>query len=401
MLKRMACLLAVVAAATASNAAAASPVGFSRIVARIEPGTEWMTVKAGAFCEDSTTLTWDASKSEIEPSNYASLFRKVVSNAGFSVEGSEDALFDEVQPKGEFVVGAVIVGLNGSVCYGKGFAAEDAGSGRLEMAVEWQIYSRLDRKVVAAIPTRAEARQDQAKRGVAQQLPLSAFRINTEQLVASPEFTRVFSAPARSSVDALQPAAHPAIRLKSSRTPRTLQKSVESVALVLTGDGFGSAFLVSNDGYLITNEHVVAGAKFVKLRWSNGTETLGEVVRSDRRRDVALLKADPAGREALPLGSNSPQVGDSVTAIGAPIQTEFQGTVTKGIVSSPLRTYEGLDYLQSDVTVNPGNSGGPLLDGKGAVVAITDIGIRPGGVPTNINLFIPISDALSFLRLER
>ena len=90
------------------------------------------------------------------------------------------------------------------------------------------------------------------------------------------------------------------------------------------------------------------------------------------------------------------QPGDTVYAIGSPLGAPFQSTVTRGVVSA-YRTFDGLNFIQSDVTVNPGSSGGPLLDDKGEVVATTEGLIRVAGAPTNINLFIPLSDALDFL----
>ncbi|HZZ36624.1 MAG TPA: trypsin-like peptidase domain-containing protein, partial [Caulobacteraceae bacterium] len=83
-------------------------------------------------------------------------------------------------------------------------------------------------------------------------------------------------------------------------------------------------------------------------------------------------------------------------AIGAPTDKAFEGTVTRGIVSAH-RTFSGLAFIQSDVAVTHGNSGGPLVDEHGAVIALTDIGWQPDGVPIGINLFTPVGDALDFL----
>jgi len=123
------------------------------------------------------------------------------------------------------------------------------------------------------------------------------------------------------------------------------------------------------------------------------------VVRSDLRRDVALIKTDPHGRTPLTLRRGAVQPGEVAYAIGTPLDEKFQSTVTKGVISAN-RIYDGFSYIQSDVTVNPGNSGGPLLDDQGGVIAITVIGVREDAAPTGINLFIPIGDALDFLNLK-
>jgi S1-C subfamily serine protease len=175
--------------------------------------------------------------------------------------------------------------------------------------------------------------------------------------------------------------------------------AVGAVVLVLSGGGHGSGFLVSTDGYLMTAEHVVGSDKYVKIRWSDGLEGVGEVIRTDKRRDVALIKTDPRGRQPLALRREAPQPGDTVFAIGAPIDPKLQNTVTRGVVSAN-RIMDGFSFIQSDVTVDPGNSGGPLLDEQGRVLGFTDRGLRSAEAPTGLNFFVPIDDALRFLSAE-
>lgn len=138
----------------------------------------------------------------------------------------------------------------------------------------------------------------------------------------------------------------------------------------------------------------------MKIRWSDGLEGVGEVIRTDKRRDVALVKTDPRNRQPLALHRAAPQPGDTVFAIGAPLDVQYQSTVTRGVVSAN-RIKDGFSFIQSDVTVNPGNSGGPLLDEQGEVLGIADMVLREGGdIPTGINYFVPIDDALRFLAAE-
>jgi len=160
----------------------------------------------------------------------------------------------------------------------------------------------------------------------------------------------------------------------------------------------GSAFLISSDGYLLTNQHVVGDAAQVRIRWADRSESVGQVVRADRRRDVALVRVETKGRAPLPLRTSVAESGEAVFAIGTPLEKEFQNTITKGILSG-RRVIEGLSFVQSDVAVDHGNSGGPLLDENGRVIAITDWGYVPDGVSHNLNFFIPIDDALKALAL--
>jgi serine protease Do len=167
----------------------------------------------------------------------------------------------------------------------------------------------------------------------------------------------------------------------------------------LQGATSGSGFLISPDGYLLTNKHVVGDATQVRIRWSDGTETTGAVVRSDRRRDVALIKVAPRPGASRVIRSGALSAGEMVFAIGTPLEKDFQNTVTRGVVSG-RRTLEGLAFVQSDVAVDHGNSGGPLIDERGQVVAITQSAYTPDGVSHTINVFIPIADALAALNLR-
>ncbi|MET0376556.1 MAG: trypsin-like peptidase domain-containing protein [Rhizorhabdus sp.] len=183
----------------------------------------------------------------------------------------------------------------------------------------------------------------------------------------------------------------------ASPVPATLTGAVASTAVIFANSGEGSGFLISHDGYMLTNHHVVGGAQLVKVRWSDGTEVLGEVLRSDKPRDVALIKTDPKGRKPLALRGTPVAIGEDVYAIGAPTGRKFQNTVTKGIVSA-MRLYKGHNFIQSDVGVTHGNSGGPIIDSKGHVVGLTDLGFDEAPM---VNLFIPIAEAQSFLGLQQ
>jgi S1-C subfamily serine protease len=143
----------------------------------------------------------------------------------------------------------------------------------------------------------------------------------------------------------------------------------------------------------------VGQSKYLKVRWPDGFETVGEVLRSDAKRDVALVKTDPRGRLPLKLSLTAPAPGEDVYAIGTPLDPKLQSSVTKGVVSA-TRVLDGFNFIQSDVNINPGNSGGPLLDKNANVVAITVSGLVKDGASTGINLFIPLREALDFLSLK-
>jgi S1-C subfamily serine protease len=199
----------------------------------------------------------------------------------------------------------------------------------------------------------------------------------------------------------VEPPSADALRLPAAKAAVTVSDAHRAVAVVTTGASLGSAFLVSDQGYLLTNRHVVGSTRLLKLRWSDGSESIGEVIRSDAGRDVALIRTDPRPDLAFRLRAEPIRQGETVYAIGTPMETRLQGTLTRGVVSAS-RTLAGYRFIQSDAAVNPGNSGGPLLDESGRVVAITvsRYASSPDDGVQGLNFFIPIEDAMRFLALS-
>jgi serine protease Do len=158
--------------------------------------------------------------------------------------------------------------------------------------------------------------------------------------------------------------------------------------------GVGSGFILSADGFVMTNAHVVDGADEVLVTLSDKREFKARIVGTDRRTDVAVVKLDATGLPFVKIGdSDRLKVGEWVVAIGSPFGLE--NSVTAGIVSAKGRdTGDYLPFIQTDVAINPGNSGGPLLNLKGEVVGInSQIFSRSGGY-MGIAFAIPIADAM-------
>ncbi|WP_298832012.1 DegQ family serine endoprotease [uncultured Piscinibacter sp.] len=157
--------------------------------------------------------------------------------------------------------------------------------------------------------------------------------------------------------------------------------------------GVGSGFILSADGYVMTNAHVIDGADEVFVTLTDKREFKARVIGADRRSDVALVKIDANGLPSVRIGDvNRLRVGEWVIAIGSPFGLE--NTVTAGIVSAKARdTGEFLPLIQTDVAINPGNSGGPLINMRGEVVGInSQIYSRSGGY-MGISFAIPIDEA--------
>ena len=158
--------------------------------------------------------------------------------------------------------------------------------------------------------------------------------------------------------------------------------------------GVGSGFIISADGYVLTNAHVVDGADDVYVTLTDKREFKAKVLGADARTDVALLKIDGGNLPRLTMGdSNKIRVGEWVIAIGSPFNLE--NTVTAGIISAKSRdTGDYLALIQSDVAVNPGNSGGPLINMRGEVIGInSQIATLSGGY-NGISFAVPIDEAM-------
>ena len=158
--------------------------------------------------------------------------------------------------------------------------------------------------------------------------------------------------------------------------------------------GVGSGFVLSPDGFIMTNAHVVDGAEEVIVTLTDKRELKARLIGADKRTDVAVVKVDASGLPFVKIGDiNRLKVGEWVVAIGSPFGLE--NSVTAGIVSAKQRdTGDYLPFIQTDVAINPGNSGGPLINLRGEVVGInSQIYSRSGGF-MGISFAIPIDEAM-------
>ena len=163
--------------------------------------------------------------------------------------------------------------------------------------------------------------------------------------------------------------------------------------------GLGSGFIVSPDGFIVTNAHVVENAEEITVRLNDKREFKAKVVGADTRSDVAVLKVDATGLPTMKIGDTSKlRVGEWVIAIGSPFG--FTNSVTAGIVSAKSRdnlagdpNLDAVPFIQTDVAVNPGNSGGPLLNMRGEVIGINSQIFSRTGSFAGISFAIPIDYA--------
>jgi len=161
----------------------------------------------------------------------------------------------------------------------------------------------------------------------------------------------------------------------SDATADVVEYARAGVVRIVAWPAYGSGFVVDSDGHILTNAHVVDGAARLTAVFDDGTRLTARVVGTDPIRDIALIKVEPRQRQlkVLPLVTGIRE-GDEVVALGYPLNSTSM-TVTKGIVSA-LIAHNGLTYIQTDAALNPGNSGGPLLNLRGEVVGMSTSVLR-------------------------
>jgi S1-C subfamily serine protease len=248
-------------------------------------------------------------------------------------------------------------------------------------------------------------------------MPTKAITASVENLLAAPEFLAALQAPPVATADAAAAAASAAsaaapvaaapvptadtggraLQLAGGKAlPGGAQKNQAklraAVVTLETANGTGSGFYIDRAGYLLTDFHVVNGAKFVKVKLANGDKMVAQVVKVSERDDVALLKSESVDFEPLAIRPDTLDVGEEVYAIGTPLGV-LTSTMTRGVLSAD-RSIQGVRVLQSDAAVTFGSSGGPLLDADGRVIGLTKSGMRG---EKGFNFFIPVQDALRVL----
>ena len=377
----------------------ARTVKFAKLLVQLKP-EPWAFLRNKDTLADDRLITAADGQKAINPGLFAQIFDEEMKAA--TGRAANTGLFTtEAGPPPELLAAAKITDMQGRFCKSCGRILTSGGwEGAVVMTAHWEVYSVAQQKVVAAADiTSGYTAPSKGIDGDPSLMINDAFRDNVRRLIAFVDFRRAVTAPAQAALPATPPPATlETLSLTTTKSKPGIAQASQSVALVISPGGSGSGFLVSDDGLLITNHHVVGAAKVVRLKWPDGGETVGEVLRSDPHRDVALIRTAPGGRPGLGLRHAAVQQGETVFAIGSPLGAQFQNTMSKGIVSA-LRNQQGQAFIQSDVMVNHGSSGGPLLDETGRVIGLTASGQMVNEAPVGINFFIPIDEALKTLNV--
>jgi len=168
------------------------------------------------------------------------------------------------------------------------------------------------------------------------------------------------------------------------------------------GWNIASGVIFSSNGFILTNEHVIRDAKAVRVKVLDSSTYPASIITFEAKQDLALLKIQGDTPFTFASFGNSDEIGlvEEVIAIGSPLSESLEHTVTKGIISGKNRTFKPgpMNMLQTDVAINKGNSGGPLINKKGEVIGINTLVIRRGGMAEGLNFAIPSNTVITFLK---
>lgn len=388
-------------------------IGFSTVQATIPRGAViGETSYRPIMCELPTKLYYGSDRRTIQPTAYSDIFHTVFSGYGYRVAGNPKSLFREAgQESADFQAGANVTKISGDLC--QHIRTVDL-SGTVTIMVNWQIYDNLRRRVVWQKDVEGRFEAPQRLSSDYDLFIQHAFADSANKVAADPSLRELLKQrPMREASAPIMPATSPTTRHiipRQAQRGGTIDGHIDhlrsSTVLIDLGTSIGSGFLVRDDGLVLTNQHVVESQKFVNVRLVSGRVVVGEVISRNEFRDVALVKIEGDGYPVVSIRETPVRVAEEVYAIGTPRFKELSWTVTRGVVSAYRQGVgrERLDFIQSDVAIHGGNSGGPLFDRQGNVVgiAVHSWAPDPGNRSANTSLggFIPILDGLAKLGLE-
>lgn len=387
-----------------------------------EPGKMIGELQSGWFCSYQADIYWNKkSYPVLIPTNMlVSMFRQQLESARFPVLQAQkgDSIFEANKPKNEEIeknalhVGVLVKEIALNLCPQ---LQEGSVQGGAYLKLYWEVFAPEQQKVIFSTTTEGSFQSPASIKGPPTLLVANAFAMASRNLLAQQGFLQAISNAAPNAVGV---TAEPGNNSDNASTPTPFgskllvdnvrgseealsQKvtSLRSAVATIYGDvGSGTGFFIGKNGMMLSNKHVVGNAKFVKVRLATGRDLVGEVLRAQSSRDVVLIKTEPAGITPIAIRASDPAIGEDVFALGSPLGDAFNSTLTKGILGG-YRTINNQRFLQSDVAILPGNSGGPLLDKSGQVIGITVMGLGAKGL-AGMNFFIPINEALELLSLQ-
>jgi serine protease Do len=371
------------------------PAALKRAEFALADGQLWGRAgTGGAFCKlTRKDLKWEAGQVQLHPTRLAATFKDALAEAGLA---SPD-LFEKADAHDRLQVGAVVKTLDAQLCRDspEGRSRKTLDKGALEMTIAWQVFDPARGETVLRLETQGHAEQAKAERDGLDHLVARAFLENARHAAADPALRDLLLAPAAAKAEPPAPIAAPAPK-GIAEGPQPVLAARRAVVRISTGKRLGTGVLVAADGSVLTTRTAVGAAQFVTLTWPDGRTEVGEVVRTDIRRNLALVRAAPGAVAPPPLRRGKVAKGEAVFTLDAQAGA---GAVRPGAVTA-LRALDGAGYLQTAIALNPEDTGAALVDANGAVIGVSVGDPEPDALPTGVSLFVRAGDALDILRTK-
>lgn len=367
-------------------------ITFTNLIIRIDPGTTIGFKYRSSYDYAGDILEeyrW-VSNISIAAEDYKILALETLHSFGFDVLGGNDILFGRNESaKAEYQLGAFLPYMSYN-SYGKdGYRYNEC-----LMSIEWQLFDVYNDSIVYKEIYEGTASVISGSGDVLRQAYLSSLY----RLLSDSNFVQIVSiSPKKNWLESSDYMKKISIKQNSSENQSEALHDVESlkktVIVIQSGNSLGSGVMVSDDGWALTAAHVVSGLDKVRVKLHSGLQLFATVERIDEQQDVALIKIDGLGFPFMTIGDISiSKVGDEIYAIGSPTGESLSYSITKGVISG-FRDIDDKKFIQIDASVNPGNSGGPLITEDGRLIGIVSqkiVGLAIEG----LSFCVPI-DALS------
>jgi len=382
-------------------------IAFTKLVSAIEPG-KVLGKRTYQFSGTAAgDVQWSALQQRIYLNSFPSVFNEKLKSLHYNVIGASSNLFDYKVSPPDLMVGAIITDATHNISLKNDVLGRESKHESCSLTVEWQVYDTQQQQVVYKKTTTGHIDVDAyGNKPIDVEVVSHAFSDALSGILEDEMFVAIVTGKSKGETSSTQKGSSKnnstildgayITRYKHGSKAMPLSEVRKSVVTVQVGATHGSGFVVSENGLILTNYHVVSNADTVRVITYDGKTFDAEVIKTNSGRDVAVLHAQTIHVQPLAVNTKRLDIGANVFAIGSPRDIKLSGTVTNGIISS-YRDMKNIEWIQSTAVINPGNSGGPLVDNMGSVVGIST---RTMQGTNGIYFYIPIEGALSVLGLH-
>ena len=333
------------------------------------------------------------------------IFYEELTRLGYNIAGDPKDLFNANASvsSAEYLIAGRVTKMTGNFCSEHDFwyaLPTNKYSGEMSVTVEWSVFNTLTKNIVLNETITGYYKLEKPEKEGITTVFENAFAISSENFAKSNKLRNL--AVGKKIVVASDNNSKKEIKITQGKSQKefNINNLRSNIVTIRIGQGHGSGFFIGNNGYLLTNAHVVGDSKSVQIITSSGMEIEGQVIRKSKSRDVSLIKVPLKITNSLYLKFEIPDIASDVYAAGTPIDEALKTTVTKGIISNiRVDNASGLKFIQADASISPGNSGGPLFDKFGNVIGIS-VAKYNSNSAEGLGLFIPLQDAFSSIKLS-